>query len=265
MISEVVKRKIKGTTGTTTLQVNQNTEKMPEKTTKVEQTPKNGTEVSSTAKPQTKHERPAKSSPDQRKDRKKEEAGGSKTTEMEATGSKNRFIKQKDEPQSNVTQSNDRKAIQPEKNVTQSHGHKTVKEKVQTRGAGLGSVKAVNVSSNSFTLAWLAPQGMFKNFTVIRTEPQLEGDDHDDREGFRETSRAKNSTEGPVPTEGTKPAVSSGKSDTKRISIVVPGSVRSVEFSNLRSNTRYSLQIYGAAAEKRSKIHRATAVTGSYM
>lgn len=140
-------------------------------------------------------------------------------------------------------------------------------------GSGLGSVKVVNISSYSFTLTWSAPQGMFKNFTVIRTEPRLE-DDEDGHEEFEEealegekTSIAKNSTEVQVQTEstntGAKTAVSKGKADTKRISIVIPGSVRSVEFSNLRANTRYVLQIYGTSAEKRSKIHRVTAVTGN--
>lgn len=138
-------------------------------------------------------------------------------------------------------------------------------------GSGLGSVKVVNISSYSFTVTWSAPQGMFKNFTVIRREPRTE-EDEDDHEEFEEealedekTSGVKNSTQ--VQTESTstvaKTAVSRGKADTKRISIVVPGSVRSVEFSNLRANTHYALQIYGTVAEKRSKIHRVTAVTGN--
>ncbi|XP_078109288.1 tenascin [Sander vitreus] len=142
-------------------------------------------------------------------------------------------------------------------------------------GSGLGSVKVVNVSSYSFTVTWSAPQGMFKNFTVIRREPRTEGDE-DDHEEFEEealegdkATTAKNATEVQVQSESTNTTAASGKavgsrgkSETKRISMVVPGSVRSVEFSNLRANTGYVLHVYGTAAERRSKIHRATAVTG---
>lgn len=144
-------------------------------------------------------------------------------------------------------------------------------------GSGLGSVKVVNISSYSFTVTWSAPQGMFKNFTVVRREPLTE-DDQVDHEDFEEEglegdkiSTAKNTTESRVQVEGTnttagyeKAVVSKGKTETKRISMVVPGNVRSVEFSNLRPNTGYVLHIYGAAAQRRSKIHRVTAVTGKF-
>lgn len=144
-------------------------------------------------------------------------------------------------------------------------------------GSGLGSVKVVNISTYSFTVTWSAPQGMFKNFTVIRREPRTEGDEGD-HEDFEEealegdkTSTAKNTTEVQVQSKGTNTTAvsdtavgSRGKAETKRISMVVPGNVRSVEFSNLRPNTRYVLHIYGAAAERRSKIHRVTAVTGNF-
>uniref|UniRef100_A0A1A8B078 Tenascin XB n=1 Tax=Nothobranchius furzeri TaxID=105023 RepID=A0A1A8B078_NOTFU len=46
------------------------------------------------------------------------------------------------------------------------------------------------------------------------------------------------------------------------MSLVVPGNVRSVEFSNLRADEHYVLQIYGSSANRRSKIHRVTATTG---
>ncbi|XP_045900859.1 tenascin [Micropterus dolomieu] len=142
-------------------------------------------------------------------------------------------------------------------------------------GSGLGSVKVVNVSSYSFTVTWSAPQGMFKNFTVIRREPRTE-DDVDDHEEFEEealegdkASTAKNTTEVQVQSESTNTTAASGKAvgsrgkgETKRISMVVPGSVRSVEFSNLRANTGYVLHVYGTATERKSKIHRVTAITG---
>ncbi len=138
-------------------------------------------------------------------------------------------------------------------------------------GSGLGSVKVVNISSYSFTVTWSAPQGMFKNFTVIRREPRTEGDE-DDHEEFEEealegdkASTAKNTTEVQVQSESTNTTATSrsrSKAETKRISMVVPGSVRSVEFSNLRANTGYVLHVYGTAAERKSKIHRVTAITG---
>ncbi|KAF3839879.1 hypothetical protein F7725_018596 [Dissostichus mawsoni] len=142
-------------------------------------------------------------------------------------------------------------------------------------GSGLGSVKVVNISSYSFTVTWSAPQGMFKNFTVIRTEPRTEGDEenHEEMEEVAlegdAASTAKNTTEVQLQSESTNTTAASGKAaaasvktETKRISMVVPGSVRSVEFSNLRANTAYVLQVYGSAAERKSKTHEATAITG---
>lgn len=159
-------------------------------------------------------------------------------------------------------------------NKTTVHGSGSAK---RMGGSGLGSVKVLNISSYSFTITWSAPQGMFKNFTVIRTELHAEGDgvgheefEEEALEGDK-TATAKNTTEVQVQGKGTnttaisdKAGGSRGKAETKRISMVVPGNVRSVEFGNLRPNTGYNLQIYGAAAERRSKIHKVTAVTGNF-
>lgn len=139
-------------------------------------------------------------------------------------------------------------------------------------GSGLGSVKVANISSYSFTLMWSAPQGMFKNFTLIRTEPLTDGT-HVKHEEFEEqtleevkTYTLKNTTARvQVPTESNDTTLVSGprgKAETRRVSMVIPGNVRSVEFSNLQPNTAYVLQVYGSAAQRKSKIHRVTAVTG---
>ncbi|XP_061809039.1 uncharacterized protein tnxba [Nerophis lumbriciformis] len=136
---------------------------------------------------------------------------------------------------------------------------------------GLGSVRVMNISSHSFIVTWSAPQGMFKNFTVIRREPRTE-DNEGDYEEFEEeafegdSQAAKNAKEVQVHKEITTSSVkvvgSRSKAETKRMLIVVPGSVRSVEFSNLRASTRYVLHIHGTAADRRSNIHRVIAATG---
>ncbi|KAK7886648.1 hypothetical protein WMY93_026269 [Mugilogobius chulae] len=135
-----------------------------------------------------------------------------------------------------------------------------VKDKLPKSG-GLGSVKVTNVSSYSFILTWTAPHGMFKNFTVIRREPET-GEPEEE-----ETLEKGKVTE--VQTDIAINATSSGKvtatrnkAEGRRISMVVPGNTRSVEFSNLQANTRYVLYIHGSTVEKRSKIHRITATTG---
>nr|XP_040022307.1 tenascin [Gasterosteus aculeatus aculeatus] len=157
-------------------------------------------------------------------------------------------------------------------NKTAIHGSASVRG---VGGSGLGSVKVVNISSYSFIVTWAAPKGMFKNFTVIRREPRTGGDE-DDLEEFEDEalegnklSTLKNATDVQVPSGSTnatatssKAVASKGKIETKRISMVVPGNVRSVEFSNLRANTGYTLHVYGTAAQRRSKIHKATAITG---
>ncbi|XP_077454225.1 uncharacterized protein LOC144072792 [Stigmatopora argus] len=151
---------------------------------------------------------------------------------------------------------------------TSTHGSSL---KIVTSIGGLGSVKVVNISSHSFILSWSAPQGMFKNFTVIRREPQTDADEEyqELEEEFLEENDAhfsKNTMEVQVLKESTssssKVVASRSKSETKRIMLVVPGNVRSVEFSNLRTNTRYVLHIYGIAVHRRSKIHRVVANTG---
>lgn len=173
-----------------------------------------------------------------------------------------------------ITTTSDEARARALHNKTSVHGSGTSRG---MSGSGLGSVKVVNISSYSFTITWSAPQGMFKNFTVIRKEPRTEGDE-DDHEEFEEEffegekiSAAKNPAEVQVQTENTDTTVSSRKivgskvsqAETKMISMVVPGNVRSVEFSNLRANTRYFLHIYGASAQRRSKVHRVAAVTGN--
>lgn len=156
-------------------------------------------------------------------------------------------------------------------NKTSIHGSGTVK-----MIGGLGSVRVVNISSYSFTLAWSAPQGMFKNFTVTRLEPQTEGDgvNLETLEGEvleADIITAKTGTESQVQSKGTNTtavsetaAGSRSKAETKSISMVVPGNVRSVEFSNLRPNIAYVLQIHGATAERKSKTHKVYAVTGNF-
>ncbi|KAL0985510.1 hypothetical protein UPYG_G00157840 [Umbra pygmaea] len=142
-------------------------------------------------------------------------------------------------------------------------------------GGGLGSFKVQNITTYSFTLTWLAPKAMFKNFTVSRREHSAEDEEEEEtEEGVRgedkvtvsvnvtETLRqsARTSDTSAPPTKA--PGSSRVKAQKKRVSMVLPGVVRSVEFSNLRPQTTYSLQIYGTTPVHRSKIHRLTVVTG---
>ncbi|XP_057690476.1 uncharacterized protein LOC130914905 isoform X2 [Corythoichthys intestinalis] len=164
-----------------------------------------------------------------------------------------------------LTANSDKSQVSQSQTTTHGSSMKTA-----TRTGGLGSVKLVNISSHSFILSWSAPQGMFKNFTVIRREPQTDGSEYQElEEEFFEghnTHITKNTMEVQVLKESasssSKVVASRSKPETKRIMLVVPGNVRSVEFSNLRTSTRYVLHIYGIAADRRSKIHRVVATTG---
>ncbi|XP_077577990.1 uncharacterized protein LOC144199957 [Stigmatopora nigra] len=176
-------------------------------------------------------------------------------------------MKSQDTGNGSLTVTSDKSRVSQTQTSTQGSSLKIV-----TRIGGLGSVKIVNISSHSFILSWSAPQGMFKNFTVIRREPQTDADEEyqELEEEFLEENDAhfsKNTMEVQVLKESTsssssKVVASRRKSETKRIMLVVPGNVRSVEFSNLRTNTRYVLYIYGIAVHKRSKIHKVVANTG---
>ncbi|XP_059911253.1 tenascin isoform X1 [Gadus macrocephalus] len=144
-------------------------------------------------------------------------------------------------------------------------------------GGGLGSVKVSDVSSYSFTLTWSAPAGMFKNFTVIRREQRMEAEGTVDEEAAdgqpgiddMATTASKNMTAGQALKENTDATASSakatgsrGKAEEQRISLVLPGNVRAVDFDHLQANTRYLLQIFGTASGRRSKIHRTSITTG---
>lgn len=163
----------------------------------------------------------------------------------------------------NVTTVQSSEEIRPQQNKTDM-----VKDQLPKSG-GLGSVRVTNVSSYSFILTWSAPHGMFKNFTVIRREPDTEELEEEEFLEKDKSLSAKNMTEVQAQSEiainGTssgKVSATRGKVEGRRVSMVVPGNTRSMEFSNLRANTRYVLYIYGSGAEKRSKMHRVTATTG---
>ncbi|CAB1334785.1 unnamed protein product [Coregonus sp. 'balchen'] len=147
-------------------------------------------------------------------------------------------------------------------------------------GSGLGSVKVQNITTYGFTLTWSAPTAMFKNFTLSRREHRAEGEEEEEEEAEEaaavggedrvaavvnttiEIQKQSESTNGTITFPTKAPGSSRGKAHTKRVSIVLPGSVRSVEFSNLRPQTHYSLHIFGTTPGSRSKIHRVTATTG---
>lgn len=153
--------------------------------------------------------------------------------------------------------------------------NKTAINHSSKKQGGLGSLKAVNISSSSFTITWSAPHRMFKNFTVIKRELWTDSD-KDENEGLGDEIVEKDSMSGTrnstkVQSETTNTTLSSGKhiasksnTQTKKISKVVPGSARSFEFRNLNPNSRYVVHVFGSTSDRRSKIHRVTATTGYY-
>lgn len=180
----------------------------------------------------------------------------------------------KDEPQGNEIHHNEKTSIPPEKKnatnaTTLAASDKVILNKATInetrRTGGLGSVKVANISSHSFTVTWLAPQEMFKKFTVTKRELLSDGDK---KEPLRVEEQDKSSTAGNTTmVENESTTASSGKAagsetEAKRTSVVVPGHARSVEITNLQANTRYVLQVYGMAGSRRSRTHRVTATTG---
>lgn len=159
-------------------------------------------------------------------------------------------------------------------NVTTVETSQSYRETVRkAEGSGLGSVKVENITSYSFILTWSSPQGMFKNFTVYRREHRADGEDEDEEEARKKVLEERmdgNTTDLQIHKESlngtatlSKVMTSKGKTEqSKRVSMVLPGSVRSVEFSNLRPQTHFALQIFGTAPGKRSKIHRVKVMTG---
>ncbi|KAJ8004753.1 hypothetical protein DPEC_G00139560 [Dallia pectoralis] len=160
-------------------------------------------------------------------------------------------------------------AIQSSRNTTKLAGTGV--------SGGLGSFKVQNISTYGFTLTWSAPTAMFRNFTVSKREHSNEGEEEDEAEegaalgGEDQVTVSVNVTGTLKHADGTNDTSSSttkasgssrGRANTRRVSMVLPGSVRSVEFSNQRPQTTYSLHIYGTTPGSRSRLHRLTLTTG---
>lgn len=203
------------------------------------------------------------------------QSADSTRSETSRTGSGRGKVVQKSQYMVNVTTAETTDKAKVLQTSVQSSGNATRR----AGGSGLGSVKVENITSHSFTLTWSAPLGMFKNFTVSRREHRAEGEEEEEEEEAEEGAfvgddkaaiTAKNTTEVQAQSESTNGTVSSpkapgsrGKAEGKRVSMVLPGGVRSVEFSNLQPRTRYAMHIFGTAPGKRSKIHRVTVTTGN--
>jgi len=211
-----------------------------------------------------------------------ETAGTTQTSKIGAGSAKG---KQRSHYAVNVTsvENRDSSAAEHEKETAiQGAGDTTATLQHTTRrpAGGLGSVKVSGVSSSSFTLTWAAPQGMFKNFTVIRREQSKEAEETVEQEAqvdrntdsdYAATTAAKNATAVQPLMENTdvassaKPTSSGGRAEGQRVSMVLPGNVRSVEFGHLQANTLYFLQVFGTAPGRRSKIHRTSLTTGKLL
>ncbi|CAL8354281.1 unnamed protein product [Arctogadus glacialis] len=203
--------------------------------------------------------------------------GKAAKTQTSKVGSGKAKGTQKSQTSVNVTSVEHGEASAKEKLVQVTGDTATQQHTSRKSGGGLGSVKVSNVSSYSFTLTWSAPVGMFKNFTVIRREQRMEAEGTVDEEAAdgqpgiddMATTASKNTTAGQALKENTDATASSakatgsrGKAEEQRISLVLPGNVRAVDFDHLQANTPYLLQIFGTASGRRSKIHRASITTG---
>lgn len=207
-------------------------------------------------------------------------SGTSKTTVKTGSG-KGKPVTRKSQYVVNMTtvETTSEVKVLSNRTTTIQSSRNTTKKEGTGVGSGLGSVKVQNITTYGFTLTWSAPTAMFKNFTVSRREHRAEGEEDEEEEAEEEAALGeedrvaavanttieirKQSPNGTVAFPTKAPGSSRGKAHTKRVSVVLPGSVRSVEFSNLRPQTRYSLHIFGTTPGSRSKIHRVTAMTGN--
>lgn len=207
-------------------------------------------------------------------------SGTSKTTVKTGSG-KGKPVTRKSQYVVNMTtvETTSEVKVLSNRTTTIQSSRNTTKKAGTGVGSGLGSVKVQNITTYGFTLTWSAPTAMFKNFTVSRREHRAEGEEDEEEEAEEEAALGeedrvaavanttieirKQSPNGTVAFPTKAPSSSRGKAHTKRVSVVLPGSVRSVEFSNLRPQTRYSLHIFGTTPGSRSKIHRVTAMTGN--
>ncbi|XP_030639128.1 tenascin [Chanos chanos] len=162
---------------------------------------------------------------------------------------------------------------------TVKQGDKTNLVKVQSNGTTTGKVvKTVG------QVLWEAPQGMFKNFTVMRRELHIGGKEKDEQDV--EATEKSHDTVEKLGSKGTltmnvtesqkqssNKTVSSAKAQSasgvntdvksmKKFSQVLSGTARSFHFRNLRPQTRYSISLFGSSPGSRSKIYRLTVSTG---
>ncbi|KAJ8367034.1 hypothetical protein AAFF_G00333710 [Aldrovandia affinis] len=109
---------------------------------------------------------------------------------------------------------------------------------VPRAGPGFASVGVRNVTSGGFTLIWVAPHRIYRNFTVT----------HREHGGTEETDREEEDDD--------------DDEDSRDEAGVLPGSARSLPFQNLAPQTRYSLTLSGSGPRLRSKTHLLTVTTG---
>lgn len=136
-------------------------------------------------------------------------------------------------------------------------------------GEQLSHVGVQKSSSDSVTLIWGAPEGLYKNFIVTGKRP-TKGEDSENQVPEeneevkrREEERQRGDGEDPVATSditGPSPKASPNDTFTK----VLPGSARSFLFEGLRPQTKYVLSVYGTGPGQRSKTHSVTINTGTH-
>ncbi|XP_018609981.2 tenascin isoform X2 [Scleropages formosus] len=157
---------------------------------------------------------------------------------------------------------------------------------------GLSSVSVQNITSRGFVLIWDAPEGMFKNFIVSRYEFATENRNETNKEdeqmpkpGLSQTPDEEAGDPATVIKNKSKPdsyrkSISGGsRNDTaspsepnhgprlkvrgpQKFSQVIPGTARSLQFQNLRPQTRYSVSLFGMGPRIRSKMHQLKIETG---
>ncbi|XP_062848633.1 tenascin-N [Trichomycterus rosablanca] len=193
-------------------------------------------------------------------------------TIIDAHGKKNANSHQKnvittsDEKHKKLDQSNKRTGLEERTLVEkQEESHVNVSTQTNThvnrttRLTDIAAIEVHNITATGFVITWEAPQGIIRNFTVVRREV-LSG--HRVEDGAEKETATGNELHSSNRTSGKAHTEKAERRSTEKFSQVLAGSARAYHFKNLRPQTKYSVSLYSYGPRMRSKVHHLLVSTG---
>lgn len=145
------------------------------------------------------------------------------------------------------------------KNITISRTHADRTTKL------IDKVEVHNITATGFVITWEAPQGVFRNFTVMKREVWSERSSEDDAKEAELSQGDDLKADELYSANRTSSKRYTGQADRKsgeKFSQILAGSARAHHFKNLQPQRKYSVSLFGSGPHVRSKVHHLLVSTG---